>query len=329
MSSQPDRPDHSSAKEQSLTIQRLSSEIERAIEARDFQAAEKLRDKLIDTDPMAISQVIKISELIENEMSAAIDREHLAIWPELYDQLTTEERNSLFHSMKKYILPEKKMLLKYGSLNNRLFFIEKGRVSIAIPTGPNKFEILAQLGPGDILGEYTFATIALCSATAVTKTPVEIRCLEGKDAEKWEEKHPGLYGKVLEYCKKYGRVDMIVERKEQENHNYPRFAVQGRVKAILLDNNGQKTEVSFNGELEEVSRSGASFSIHCNKRSIVKQLLTRSFSLLFICGGKGEEISFSSFGKVVRVSFLLYNDYLLHIGFHTALPEELEGQLAS
>lgn len=327
MSLQPDPSDHSAEQNLSQTINRLCSEIKIAAEAGDFRAAERLREKLIETSPMAISEAIKTAELIENEMSAAIDKDHLAIWPELYDQLTIEERNCLFHSMQKYILPEKRMLLKYGSLNNRLFFLEKGKVTVAIPQKNNKLKVLAQLGRGDVLGEYTFATIALCSATAFTKTTVEVRCLESQRAEKWEDAHPGLYDKVLEYCKKYGRVDQISERKELEHHTYPRYPAQGHVKAILLDKNGQETAINFNGELEEMSRSGTSFSIHCNKKATIKQLLTRSFSLAFTGGKKGKEINFTCTGKVVRVSFLLYNDYVLHIGFHTPLPEELGARL--
>jgi len=325
---QPAPPDSSAGKDQAQMIKNLSEEIHRAIETKDFQGAERLRDKLIETYPMAISEAIQTAELIEQGMSASIDKQHLAMWSELYDPLSVEERNCLFHSMKKYVLPERKMLLKYGSLNNRLFFIEKGRVTIAIPLGEKKFKVLAQLGQGDVLGEYTFSTMALCSATAVTKTEVELRCLEGQIAEKWGEKHPGLYDKILDFCKKYGRVDLILESKEQESHTHPRYSVQGRVKAILLDKHGQKTEVVFNGELEEISRSGTSISIHCNQKETVKQLLTRSFFLDFNIGKKEQEIKFSNVGRVVRVSFLLYNDYLLHIGFETTLPEELDARLA-
>lgn len=320
-------PDQSAEKTLLQRINRLSSEIKLAVKAGNFEAAATLRDKLIETDPMAINEAIKTAELIENAMSAVIDKEHLAVWHELYDQLTVEETNCLFYSMKEHILPEKRMLLKYGSLNNRLFFLEKGRVTVGIPEEENKLKILAQLGRGDVLGEYTFATIALCSATAFTKTTVEVRCLESQRAEKWEDAHPGLYDKVLEYCKKYGRVDQISERKELEHHTYPRYPAQGHVKAILLDKNGQETAINFNGELEEMSRSGTSFSIHCNKKATIKQLLTRSFSLAFTGGKKGKEINFTCTGKVVRVSFLLYNDYVLHIGFHTPLPEELGARL--
>ena len=328
MSLQSNPHERKAEEKQSQQVQKIFSEIQRALETEDFETAERLRDELIETDSMAISAAINASELIEQAMSAAINKDHLAIWPELYEQLTIEERNCLFHSMKLYILPEKRMLLKYGALNNRLFFIEKGRVTVAIPQKENQFKLLAQLGPGDILGEYSFATIALCSATAVTKTPVQIRCLDGKKAEKWGEKHPGLYEKLLEFCRKCGKVELISERKAHESHTHPRYPIDGQVKAILLDKNGQRTKVTFNGELEEISRSGTSFSIHCNKKSIVKQLLTRSFALNFTCKNKGKEICFSSAGKVVRVSFLLYNDYLLHLGFHTPLPKDLDAELA-
>lgn len=327
MSSQSDPSGRKAEKKQPQNVTQFLPEINLALANGDFEAAEKLRDELIEFGPMAISDAIKVSELIEKAMSAAVDKDHLAIWPELYGQLTIEERNCLFHSMKQYILSENRMLLKYGTLNNRLFFIEKGRVTVAIPQEENQFKILAQLGPGDILGEYTFATMALVSATAVTKTQVQIRCLDGKKAESWEEKHPGLYEKLLEFCKKYGKVDLISERKEHESHTYRRYPVNGHVLAILLDKTSQKTEVKFNGELEEISRSGTSFSIHCNQKTIVKQLLTRSFFLDFTCKNKGKEISFSSVGKVVRISFLLYNDYLLHVGFHTPLPQNLDAQL--
>lgn len=327
MSSSPVPSDFSDQKNPAPTLEKQSEQIQQALEAGDFQAAEALRDTLVHSHPMAISETIRINELIEKAMSAAVDNEHLAIWPDLYEQLTIEERNRLFHSMKKYVLPEKKLLLKYGSMNNRLFFIEQGRVAVAIPQAENTFKVLAQLGRGDVLGEYSFATIALCSATAVTKTAVQLRSLESREAEHWEEKFPGLYGKVLDFCKKYGRIEQILESKEKQEHTYSRFNVPGQVKAILLDKGDQETELSFNGELQEISRSGTSFTVHCNQRATIKQLLTRSFSLLFCCGGKGRETSFSTQGKVVRVSFLLYNDYLLHVGFNSPLPEALVDRL--
>ncbi|MFT5701454.1 MAG: CRP-like cAMP-binding protein [Desulforhopalus sp.] len=306
----------------------LIAEIEHAVEVGDFQTAKSLRDTLIENNPMAISEGIKTAEMIEEGMSAAIDQYHLAIWPGLYDQLSIEERNCLFFSMKQYVLPEKRLLLKYGSVNNRLFFLEKGSVSVGIPQDDNKIKIVAELGRGDIIGDYTFATMALCSASVVTKTKVQVRCLEAKLAELWDEEHPGLYAKVMDFCKNHGQVGEIIARKEQEIHHNPRHSVDALVKAFLLDENDQATEVSFNGELEEISRSGCSFAIHCNQSSIVKKLLARSFSLNFCCNKNGKEIKFSCRGSVVKVTSILHNDYQLHISFPKYLPENIVAQLA-
>ena len=309
-------------------LTRFITDIERAVKVGDFQTAKSLRDKLIESNPMAISEGIKTAEMIEDGMSAAIDLDHLAIWPGLYDQLSIEERNCLFYSMKQYVLPEKRLLLKYGSVNNRLFFLEKGNVSVAIPQDDNKFKIVAQLGRGDIIGDYTFATMALCSASVISKTTLQVRCLERKMAERWDEEHPGLYAKVMAFCKQHGQVKEIIARKEQEVHHNLRHSVNGLVKGILLDEKGQATEVVYNGELEEISRSGCSFTIRCNKSSIVKTLLARSLSLNFICRKNDKDITFTCQGKVVKVSFILHNDYQLHVSFQTYLPEHIDAQLA-
>ena len=108
-----------------------------------------------------VSEVIKAAELIEEAMTAAIDKEHVATWPDLYERLSQEEKNCLFHSMQSNLIPEKRALLQYGALNNRLFFIEKGTVVVATPQeGSKKLKVFAQLGRGDVLvfngevGEY-------------------------------------------------------------------------------------------------------------------------------------------------------------------------------
>jgi len=309
--------------ETSNTVQELFKRIQQAVIKGNFTEAEKLRNELIVNEPMAISEAVQAAELIEQGMSAAIDKNHLALYPELYDGLSPEERSSFFHSLKKYTLAANKILLKFGSLNNRLFFIEAGTVAVGLPQPDNKLKVIAQLGRGDVLGEYSFATISLCSATAVTKTECQLRCLEGKVAEGWEEKHPGLYEKLIDYCLKYGRIDQIERFKEAQTPSHPRYPVEGVVNATLLDKNGQSTEMKFRGEIGEISRSGTSFSIHSNKKEELKKLLTRSLSLDFVCKTSGKQLSFTIPGEVVRVSFLLYSDYLLHIKFHKLIPEEI------
>lgn len=327
MASSPAPSESPSGKSNERIIKDLFDKIIIAAEAGDFETAEKLRERLIETDPMAVAEAIQSAELIEKEMSAAIDKDHLATWADLYESLTSEERNGLFHSLKKYAVKSKKMLLKQGTLNNRLFFIEKGIVNIRLPEEPGKFKVLAQLGKGDILGEYSFAIIALCSATAVTSGEVQLRCLENKSTENWNKKYPELYGKIMDYCYHHGNMEQIKARTEREDRKFQRYAVKGRVKAVLLDRAGEKTKITLDGELENISRSGVSFSIRSNNKETVKKLLTRSFSLVIACGKQGNELSFSIIGRVVHISPMACHDYILRVGFDATLPEELETRL--
>ncbi|NTW84499.1 MAG: cyclic nucleotide-binding domain-containing protein [Chlorobiaceae bacterium] len=163
----------------------------------------------------SLGEIIKSAGIIEDAKTAGIDPDHLANWGKLYDLLSDEERNCFYYSMKKYVLRPKTMILTYGALNNRLFLIDRGHVIIFSPKD-GKNVVLAKLGPGDILGEYTFSTISLCSASAITHTEVQLMCLESSAADGWEEKYPGLYEKLIDFSLKFGRVDEIIRNKKQE-----------------------------------------------------------------------------------------------------------------
>ena len=303
------------------TVKKLFAEIQVAAKARDFKLADELHEKLIATDSMALSEIIKSSQIIDEEKTAGIDRDHLAIWGGLYESLSDEERNCLYYSMKKYVLPPKKIILTHGAMNNRLFLIDRGQVTIFFPKDGHNV-VLAQLGRGDILGEYTFSTISLCSASAITHSEVELRCLESSAADGWEEKYPGLYGKLIDFCMKSGRVDEIIRNKKMEKRRHERFPGAGRVKATLLTKEGQKSEIVFNGGLSDISVAGACFTMRCSKKATARALLAR-YLLLSIAGTQGEASpTLSAIGRVIRVSFHLYDDYSVHVNFNKLLTED-------
>jgi hypothetical protein len=315
-------PSGQSAKEDtSQIVKQLLVEILVAVKARNFKLADQLHERLIATDPMAISAIIKSSGVIEDAKTAGIDRDHLARWSKLYDLLSDEERNCFYYSMKKYVLRPKTMILTYGAMNNRLFLIDQGDVTIFYPKN-GKNVILAQLGPGDILGEYTFSTISLCSASAITRTEVRVMCLESSAADGWEDKYPGLYEKLIDFCLKGGKVDEILRNKKAKKTQYERYVVAGRVKATLLTNEGEKTETVYSGELSDISMSGCCFSMRFSKKGAARALLAK-YLLLFISEEQGQDLAVMSvIGRVVRVSFHLYGDFSVHVQFKKLLTEE-------
>lgn len=308
--------------DKSQIVKQLFAEIQVAVRAMDFKKADALREKLIETDPVALIEIIRSSEMIEEAKTAGIDRGHLAIWDKLYGGLSEEEMNCLFYSMKKYVLPPKKMILAHGALNNRLFLIDRGQVTIFFPKEGRNI-VLAQLGRGDILGEYTFSTISLCSASAITHSEVQLRCLESSATDGWEEKYPGLYQKLIDFCLQNGRVDEIVRSKKLEKRTYPRYLAEGRVRAVVLTREGNKSEVVFNGNLSDVSAAGTCFTIRCTRKATARALLARHL-LLTISREQGDApVNISAIGRVVRLSFHLYDDYSVHLQFNELLTEEL------
>lgn len=295
-------------------IDRLVEEIKSATVARDFVRADALRNKMMEVDPMALSDIIKSAEIIENAKAAGVDKDHLRIWDHLYSDLNQEETNCLFYSLIKIVVPPKKIILSHGAYNKRLFFIDKGKVTIIFPR-KGKNTVLAQLGPGSLLGEYSFTSISLCSATAVSHSDVTLYYLENSTTDSWDETHPGLYDKITDFCRKQGSLEDIARWKSLEKRNKPRFPASGAVKATLLDKNEQKTSTYFRGDLADISLEGVSFEIKLSKKATARALLARQLQLSLYSPGLDENAVIEVQGKIVKVSFYMQNDYCLHIQF--------------
>jgi CRP-like cAMP-binding protein len=312
----------SGGQDQSQEIKILFSEIKTLAKVKDFVGAEKVRDSLIKIAPMALQEIIESAEIIEKEKSVGIDPEHLALWDDLYKDLSEEEKNCIFYSMGKIVVPAKKKILSKGKSNDRLFFIEDGKIAVYKAKG-DKNILVAQLGRGNLLGEYTFTTISLCSASALTQSEVTMYHLKSSATDDWEEKHPGLLEKLTKFCDRKGNLDDIARRRKKEQWKYPRHKIKGIVTANLLTKEGQKTENFHHGDLIDVSRDGTSFGVEIQNKKTARALLTEHLDLSFTCNRGDEKITFSAVGKVVRVSFQLYSSYLVHIHFDTLLEENL------
>lgn len=322
MSSTSTLSSQSGDQDNSQKIKELFTEIKRLAEAKDFVGAEKLRDTLFEVAPMALQEIIDSAEIIEKEKSAGIDPKHLALWDDLYKELSEEEKNCLFYSMKKVVVPPKKKILAKGKFNDRLFFIEDGKVAVYKQKG-DKNIVVAQLGRGNLIGEYTFTTISLCSASVLTQSEVTMYYLKSSATDDWGGKHPGLLQKLTKFCDKKGNLNDIGRRRKQQKWKYSRHKIKGMVTANLLTKEGQKTEKFFHGKLLDISRDGSSFGLEIQNKKTARALLTQHLNLSFTCNPEDEKINFSAIGKVVRVSFQLYSSYIVHIRFDKLIEENL------
>ncbi len=308
-------------KDTGLDVKEVLVEIGKLAQERKFPQAEALREKLIETDPTALTEIIRSAEIIEKEKTAGLDRDHLVIWDNLYRELNEEETNCLFYSLKKIVVPAKKRILAHGGYNTRLYFIEKGTVTVFTRRdGENK--VVAQLGRGDMMGEYTFTTISLCSASVVSNSEVELRYLESSATDGWHLAHPGLYEKLTRFCVAYGQINAIESRQKQEAEEANHFSVDGIVTAHLLTKDGKKSTTYFRGGLTEIYTEGCCFEIKSSKRETARALLAKRLLLVLACNRSEKAPTLSITGKVKRVTFQLHNDYSVYVTFQKPIAEE-------
>ena len=312
---------HPSSAGDGRTAKEIFDEIEAAIRQGNIVKSETLRDVLLAAHPMALMEIIRSAELIEEFKTTQIDKDHLAIWDKLYGQLSPEEKNCLYYSLTHVVIPAGKVILAQGAFNTRLFFIDSGKVMIYLPKGERQ-AVIAELGRGDILGEYTFTTISLCSATAVSHSEVSLRYLASAAADGWEQNNPGLYSKLIDFCIQNGRVDTIIRRKQLEKRAHERYAANGQVAATLLTQEGKKSETNFRGVLTDLSVAGTCFMIKVSKKATARALLARHVFLSFSFSRGGSALNFTAVGKITGVSFHLYNDYSVHVCFVKQLQKE-------
>lgn len=303
------------------TPEQLLQAITNTLHQGDIPTAEALNRQLHASHPMAIGEIVKATELIDDAKSASMDSDHLALWRKLYDTLSEDEQRCLYFSLKDIAVPPKKVLMTKGTVNSKLYFIESGTVAILQPKG-DKTVTVARLGRGKLLGEYTFATIALCSATAVSMEELRLKCLDNKATIGWQDLHPGLYGKLIDFCMRHGSVKEILHRKETVNRSSIRYEVSGQVDAELLAGNGEKTGTRFRGEVVDISVSGMNFTFKCSKKSTARALLAKNLDLNLTFSAP-KPVTMRIGGSVVGISYLLYNDYALHLRFAKRLPESV------
>ena len=138
-----------------LTADQLAKEVENLAKSGLFQQAEETRARLLELHPMAISQIVAAAEVIEEEKTTQLDHDHIALWDKLYSSLGQEEKNALFYSSKPVSIAQGKLLFVQGKKNNRLFFIDSGRVTL-FHTRNKERKLMGQLSRGDIVGEEPF-----------------------------------------------------------------------------------------------------------------------------------------------------------------------------
>jgi hypothetical protein len=290
--------------------------------AKDFNKAEELRERLMEVNSMALTEIIQSAEIIEAEKTASIDKKHQKIWHDLYDYLTKEEGNALYQSLEKIDLDPDQTILTQGKANNRLFFIDAGNLKITFKQ-ENRMHFVKELGPGEIAGHDTFFSITLCTTSVTTGGGVQSKFLSREKFDLIAEKFPGFADKLDLFCRKKEATPLedILKSKEVERRQHERCKYTGKVTTQLLNSDGTPLSTAFSGVTDDISKGGLSFLIKCSKRSTARMLLGRPAQITLEAQVHDASISRQFVGQIVCVKHHLFNDYSVHVRFGKSITD--------
>lgn len=282
---------------------------------KNFPRAEALRTRLFEVDALALSEIVKSGELIEEEKRAAISSNHLSTWADLYSRLTQEETNALYYAFRKVRFDVDAPVFRQGAFAPRLYFINAGKAKLTCMDN-NRETLLQRVGPGDVVGEMSFFSNTICTRTLTALSPLEIQYLDKAVLKSWQDSLPALEEKLHAYCLAKKRdAEKIAEPNRREHQ---RFRLSGAVSFQLLNAQGVLIGNDFGGELSDISQCGLSFHLKITVRDDARMLLGRMLGMKLTIPAGDAVLT----GSVVAVHAHPLEDYAVHVRFHKLLPEQ-------
>ncbi|MGD9160552.1 MAG: cyclic nucleotide-binding domain-containing protein [Desulfobacteraceae bacterium] len=299
---------------QDEAVKALFDLIVESAKKKDFIKAEALREKLFEVAPMALNEITKSGDIIDEEKSSSIDEVHRETWSELYDTLTTEEANELFFALKENEYGEGEIIFNIGDEDNKLYLYDTGDVRMVFIKDDE--EAVKILEPGDTAGKDTFFyTTAFRTFSLVTDSKAKLHTLERDIQERWNENVPGLEKKINDYCFKSGGIPEYLKKKGIDRRLNKRKKLSGKVAVQLLNSSGDPSGKQFAGALTDLSESGLSFTFKLSNNEVAHKLLgTKTKTQLVIPDGDSSK-RIEQVGKIVGIGYHVLADHSIHIRF--------------
>ncbi len=305
----------------------LSDLITRTAKMRQFVQAEKLREWLIEIDPLALTEIIQAAEIIESEKTSSIDKEHLETWSGLYDVLTTEEFNALYYSFESKQYAAEEVIIKQGTIRPSLFFINSGRVKLYFKEDDS--ETLVKVADrGEVLGATSFFSASVWTINAAALGYTEVSILDYEKIVEWHKDYPALESKLNDFCMRFEGSKDFFQKTGKDRRADERVALTGRITAIVLDRYGKETGIVSKGDLTDISIGGTSFFLHISQKRNARLLLGRNVRVVFPTESMSSGKLFRKEGVIVAVFShrVMQNEYSAHVRFDSPLEaKDMQG----
>lgn len=289
---------------------------------KNFKAAEALRDRIFEIDPMALSEIIRSAEIIEEEKSQAIDRDHRTTWARLYNSLSIEEANALYFAMTNAAYEMDEVIYRQGEWKPRLFFVNSGRARTVYVQNDREV-FLKSVEPGQIAGEDAFFSYTFCTTTLVALCRTEVSCLDAEVLKAWKTSFPVLESKLLDFASGTEKIADLLKARELDRRVLKRVKTGGRGTVQLLSRAGNPVGKPFRIDLCDISRGGVCFFVRITRKETASLLLGQKLRINYLNPRMEPSKTINQQGLIVAIRFHPFEDCSINVRFDSLLPAEL------
>ncbi|MDR3088951.1 MAG: cyclic nucleotide-binding domain-containing protein [Desulfobulbaceae bacterium] len=305
-------------KETIRVTEKIANRCVEAAREKDFDVAEMLRDRLLEINPYALNEVIRIGEIIEEERASSITYHHLEVWADLYEMMSTEEFNAIYYASRREKYADGETIVREGEIDAKLYFINSGQVDLLCrAAGGDTF--LKRMKPGEIHGAEQFFGTSVWTTTMKAHGDAEIQYLEQQVLIDIEEKFHGVTGKLRDFCERQSMVPSLLQMSGADRRDSPRYPVSLRVVYVFTDVFSVDEPRRYTADLVDISVSGLCLSVRISGQDKARLLLGRRVSVDLSWSGEPLRLS----GSIVGVRYLdvANQDYTLHISLVERVSE--------
>jgi CRP-like cAMP-binding protein len=288
---------------------------------RDFIKSEAFRDRLYEVDSMALTRIVEVNELIEHEKSRAITPDHRRLWARFFEGLSPEEANAFFFALKEEEFDSEALILQQGQRNDRLYLIDKGQLK-QIYNNQEKEVLINRLGSGDIVGEDTFFSVNVCTASVKTLTQSRVKYLDRSDLERLKRDHALLDASLRKICCSGRSLFERLRQKGLDRRAFKRFNLNTKMVFQVLSVKEAALRQAITAEMWDISKEGLSFYFQSKNKEAVRSLIGRTLGVRFQLTIAGEVKTLAVTGVVHGVESHPMEEYSVHLKLNRAFSDQ-------
>lgn len=245
-----------------------------AAEDKDFRTAELLRDRMLEIDPMALSDVLRLSETIDQAKENTVSSHSLQMWNELEKEMSNEQRDIFYGGLRQEHYAKGTIISRSGEIDTSLYFISSGYVGLSGGFDTNEI-FIKKMQPGDILGAEQFFSASVWTVSLKALSEVQVQVLDRDSLKVIKVNFPEIEDILRKFSNQYVQIPELLEMSGEDRRVYPRHSGDLVVKNVLLDSYGIKGKHHFKGKLIDISQGGLAFNVKISGTKNARLLLGR------------------------------------------------------